>query len=423
MKLFFVTPQSVYVPNLGCSFIGNLNASRNFNIFNLRDTETETETKFLMASSTPYLPFDLDFLKQYFSNIYLENTDGSYKSKLFIKTNADGTQYGYPMQTMLSGKSYISTYHFLYPYNFVDLITEDGEWCIWFSSIGLGDFCDRTPPRALPLNYTAKKIVQMVLTKATDYHKQLGVAQDPNVDNTTTNVMFLNNTKFYYGNYESLDSSSGYVNFIDYENTSITPFKITYDYSTANKSMNLIGYNLTNSKLVWIGDTVQPPQGYELEYDLKTAEQWKAVNSLTTDYQVYRIPPWSGNRCIYLFTYGSSAYFKTQRLSILKYSDEDKKWFIYSNGIPIYECNTQVEYFDNTQTYHFDFIGTLSEDEKQEIADGLDFSLNRFLDLTQNANSINCYDGDRESIKQIIKNYKIETGAPTFTVFDQPIFI
>lgn len=421
MKFWQCTPQNFYIPNLGSSLIGSLNPNRNFNLWKLRDTETGEEVKFLESAAnasdsiSELLPFDPEFLKKYFSNVYLESADGTYKSKLLIKTNADGTQTGWPMQTLWRGSGIFDRYQNLYMYNFVDLVTEDGQWVIWMSSVGtLGNFCDYDPPRGLPLTYTSKKVVQMVLTKAADYHKPLGLVSH-------TQTVFLNGTKFYVGNYENLNTYNQ-TNFIDYEENRTVPYKMTWDHRYSHK--NAIGYQRTAGKLAWLTNaTVPPPDGYELEYDLKTAEQWQAVNAITTDSKIYRIPPWSGNRAIYLFSYGSATYFKTQPLSILKYSDDDKKWYVYSNGIPVYRCDSQVEFFDNSQTYHFDFIGTLSETDRPEIANGFDFKINRLLDLSATASSIDCRDGDRDRVKRIVRNYKIETGAPSFYVFDQPVFI
>ena len=111
-------------------------------------------------------------------------------------------------------------------------------------------------------------------------------------------------------------------------------------------------------------------------------------------------------------------------MATVKYDEDENKWFIYNgSGLKVYECNSQVEYFDNTQTYHFDFIGTLSEDDRPEIADGLDLSFYTNFPLTKSFMSIAVKDGYQDKLKKIIEDHKKSTGFSNVVVFEKPVFI
>lgn len=422
MKLFYRLPSNIYINDIGTSLnYYEMEKSRQFEIHILRDTVTNQETKFISfttwqygTQSNRYFPYDIDFLRENFYQIYLEKSDGSYSCKLRTKVREDGKRYGYPLQTCKYLNSSVLTYSGLLTcFDNLDMETVDGKYCIYYSSVGCyNDSSNYVYARQYPLTFTSKNVVKCVLTESENYRKQLGVYKE--VDDK---CVYHDGIEFWW----CLNQIQN--NFYNPETNAIDFKLVIKDFDTSSKVSNA-HYYIESNKLVWQSDLVQPPQGYEPEYDINTGEQWKATNRITTDYNIYRLPPWNGSKCIYVFAQPYYPYFKLTGLATVKYDEDENKWFIYNgSGLKVYECNSQVEYFDNTQTYHFDFIGTLSEDDRPEIADGLDLSFYTNFPLTKSFMSIAVKDGYQDKLKKIIEDHKKSTGFSNVVVFEKPVFI
>lgn len=422
MKLFYRLPMNIYINDIGTSFnFTEMEKSRNFEIHVLRDTETNNETKFVTFTNwehgslfNRFFPFDIDFLRENFYQIYLEKSDGSYSCKLKTIVREDGKRYGFPLQTCKYLNSSVKNYSgLLTAFDNIDMETVDGKYSIYYSSVGGYDVDSYFNARQHPLKYTSKNIVRCVLTEKADYRKQLGIYRE--VDEK---CVFHDNIKFWWCTNQIQNT------FYNPENNA-GEFKLVLKDFDSSAKVSKAHYYTQNDKLIWQSSLVQPPEGYQLEYNLNTGEQWKATNSITTDYNIFRFPPWNGSKCIYVFAQPYFPYFHLDNLATVKYDEDENKWFIYNgSGAKVYECDTQVEYFDNTQTYHFDFIGELAEDDRQEIADGLDLSFYTNYPVTKSLASIAVKDGYENQLKKIVEDHKKATGFPeNIVVFEKPVFI
>ena len=411
MNLFYRHPSSIYFEFPPYNPVSN-NQSKVLDVYIIRNTESKTETKLLNPyRQSYYFPYDLDFLRDNYFKIYLRKRDGSYQSQLLVKKDDQGRRLGYPLQTKTKNSAYSSL---LLSQDFQDLITSDGQYTIFSSSVGrtvTGDLYNSS--RSTVLTAMNKNNVLCVLTKAEDYGKQLGACIGGGVCNFLNGIKFLHSTSGVFGTY-----------FINPE-TDLREFEIIRSDNIDNNYSKCC-YKAVGNKLVWQSSETLPPNGYDLEYDLH-AEQWYLKQSWnSTNSQLIRIPPWEGTQAEYLINYTHEAYTKLQTLCKLEYSQDEKKWVIKNNqGIILYE-NTSADggYFDSTQTYHFDFVGELSEEDDERIADGLDLVFYRELSLFGSSSYLSNFfsGGTLERAKEEVRNYKYKTGFKDNFIFDQPYF-
>lgn len=421
MKLFYKTPQNIYMET---SFNPIKSIYNQYTIYVLRETETGEEKKFLIPVDTYgsnlgyFYPFDYDFLLNNICKLQLQSADGSYSSQLIIKKHADGKKYGFPLETY-AGSTTQYTYDqrfILTNYESVDFETADGKYCIYYTCIGSTNDGTLNDTRDELSLYSSKINIHCVLTDNSNYMKQLGVYKEAD-----GGIVFKNNIEFW-----TAENGFFSANFFSHK-TGETEFKIV-EYDRLDGVSSKSCYRIDNGILKWESTIDLPPDGYELEYDIKTVERWNASNDLFYA-QVFRLPPWNGNRCIYAFSTGSTKNNLPEVLSVIRFDEEEKKWFLYnSSNIKLYSCDTIDDLFLNSDNvYHFDFIGQLNENDDPKIADGFDLALTEKVDLTTSLsdNDISLYIDDDyfEQFKTIIENYKRETGFPQIVIFDSPIFI
>lgn len=415
MNLFYHHPSSIYFEFPPYNPVLNYRYNV-LNVYIIRNTESKTETKLLNPrNQNYYFPYDLEFLRDNYFKIYLRKLDGSYQSQLLVKKDDQGRRLGYPLQTKFKNGAYSSL---LLSQDFQDLITADGQYTIFSSSVGrTATGTSSIPSRSTVLTEMNKNNVLCVLTKAEDYGKQLGACIESGGSNRICN--FLNGIKF-------LHSTSGVfgTQFINPE-TDVREFEIISSDNIDDRYSKCC-YEAVGNKLVWQSSETPPPDGYDLEYDLH-AEQWYLKQSWnSTNSQLIRIPPWEGTQAEYLINYTYEQNTKLQALCKLEYSQDEKKWVIKNNqGVILYE-NTSADggYFDSTQTYHFDFVGELSEEDDERIADGLDLVFYREISLFGSSSYLyNFFSGDTlERAKEEVRNYKYKTGFKDNFIFDQPYF-
>lgn len=421
MKLFYKTPQNIYIET---SFNPIKSIYNQYTNYVLRETETGEEKKFLIpvdtygSNSGYFYPFDYDFLLNNICKLQLQSADGSYSSQLIIKKHADGKKYGFPLETY-AGSTNQYTYDdrfILTNYESVDFETADGKYCIYYTCIGSTNDGTLNDTRDELSLYSTKINIHCVLTDNSNYMKQLGVYKEAD-----GSIVFKDNIEFW-------TAENGFLsaNFFSHK-TGETEFKIV-EYDKLDGISSKSCYRIDTGILKWESTIDLPPDGYELEYDIKTVERWNASNDLFYA-QVFRLPPWNGNRCIYAFSTGSTKNNLPDVLSVIRFDEEEKKWFLYnSSNIKLYSCDTIDDLFLNSDNvYHFDFIGQLNENDDPKIADGFDLALTKKVDLTTTLldNDISLYVDDDyfEQFKTIIENYKRETGFPQIVIFDSPIFI
>ena len=426
MKLFYKIPQNIYIET---SFNPIKSPANQYAIYVLRETETGEEKKFLgpvldnYASHLIYFyPFDYDFLLNNICKLQLQSADGSYSSQLIIKKHADGKKFGFPLETYAGSTTQYtyagSTTQYTYDQSFiltsfesVDFETADGKYCIYYTCIGSNNDSPLNATRDELSLYSTKSNIHCVLTDNSNYMKQLGVYKEAD-----GSIVFKDNIEFWTA--EDVFIST---NFFSHK-TGETEFKIVeYDSSKSY-------YRINDGILKWESTIDLPPDGYELEYDIKTVEHWRVNNNLFSAH-VFRLPPWNGNRCIYAFSTGSTENNLPDVLSVIRFDEEEKKWFLYnSSNIKLYSCDTIDDLFLNSDNvYHFDFIGQLNENDDPKIADGFDLALEEKVDLTTSLSDydISSYIDDDYfgQFKIIVENYKRETGFPQIVIFDSPVFI
>ena len=421
MKLFYKTPQNIYIET---SFNAIKSIYNQYTIYVLRETETGEEKKFLIPIETSgsdrayFYPLDYDFLLNNICKLQLQSADGSYSSQLIIKKHADGKRYGFPLETY-GGATNRYTYDqsfILTSFESVDFETADGKYCIYYTCIGSNNDGKLAATRDDLSLYSTKINIHCVLTDNSNYMKQLGVYKEAD-----GSIVFKDNIEFW-------TAENGFLsaNFFSHK-TGETEFKIV-EYDRLDGLGSKSCYRINNGILKWESTIDLPPAGYELEYDIKTAERWNARNDLFYA-NVFRLPPWNGNRCIYAFSTGSTKNNLPDVLSVIRFDEEEKKWFLYdSSNIKLYSCDTIDDLFLNSDNvYHFDFIGQLNENDDPKIADGFDLALTEkiYLTTTLLENEIGLYIDDDyfEQFKIIIENYKRETGFPQIVIFDLPVFI
>ena len=415
MKLFYKLPQNLYVD---VGFNNSMQIVNNFEIYVLRETEDGSETRFLSLTyqyNKYFFPFDNDFILDNFRPLYLEKLDGSYECKLVNLKREDGKIYGYPCQsfkttngTFMDDLLYNNST--LSQFDFREMETEDGQYVIFFSNCGC-DVQNSHKAKALPSIYSSKENIRLVLTEKENYDKELGAYYEE-----YNKIKFFDDRIFYV-----LNGDITYLNFHDLE-TGNAKFRI----KTKNVSLYIGSssyYLLSNNKLTWKNTEISPPSGYSLEYDLKTVECWDAKNTLYS-LTVYKIPPWNGSKAKYVFTFGSTLYFKLDNLSTIEYNETEKKWQVFDSSRTIqYEYAYDNDCLDNTVTHHFDFVGTLNEGDKQEISEGFDLSLYTKYSMLVSLDSLVVDENYADKFKEIVMNYKKETGFTDNYIFDQPYFI
>ena len=421
MKLFYNTPQNIYIET---SFNAIRSIWNQYTIYGLRETETGEEKKFVIPVTTDgsnlgyFYPFDYDFLLNNICKLQLQSADGSYSSQLIIKKHADGKKFGFPLETY-AGSTTQYTYDqrfILTNYESVDFETADGKYCIYYTCIGSTNDGTLNDTRDELSLYSSKINIHCVLTDNSNYMKQLGVYKEAD-----GSIVFKDNIEFW-----TAENGFFSANFFSHK-TGETEFKIV-EYDRLDGVSSKSCYRIDNGILKWESTIDLPPDGYELEYDIKTVERWNASNDLFYA-QVFRLPPWNGNRCIYAFSTGSTKNNLPDVLSIIRFDEEEKKWFLHnSSNIKLYSCDTIDDLCLNSDNvYHFDFIGQLNENDDPKIAGGFDLALTEKVDLTTKLsdNDISSYIDDDyfEQFKTIIENYKRETGFPQIVIFDSPIFI
>lgn len=421
MKLFYKIPQNIYIET---SFNSISTLYNQYAIYGLRETETGEEKKFVIPITTDgseldyFYPFDYDFLLNNICKLQLQSADGSYSSQLIIKKHADGKKFGFPLETY-GGVTNQYTYDqsfVLTSFESVNFETADGKYCIYYTCIGSNNDSPMIGTRDELSLYSTKVNIHCVLTDNANYMKQLGVYKEAD-----GSIVFKDNIEFW-------TAENGFIstNFFSHK-TGETEFKIV-EYDSLNGARSKSCYRINDGILKWESTIDLPPDGYELEYDIKTVERWSASNDLFYA-EVFRLPPWNGNRCIYAFSTGSTKNNLPDVLSVIRFDEEEKKWFLYnSSNIKLYSCDTIDDLFLNSDNvYHFDFIGQLNENDDPKIADGFDLALTKKVDLTTSLsdNDISSYIDDDyfEQFKIIVENYKRETGFPQIVIFDSPVFI
>ena len=258
MKLFYRLPSNIYINNIGTSLnYTEMEKSRNFEIHVLRDTVTNQETRFVSPTRwifgdtlNRYFPYDIDFLRENFYQLYLEKSDGSYSCKLKTKVREDGKYYGYPLQTCKYFNNHILAYSgLLTSLDNIDMETVDGKYCIYYSSTGADN---SLYARNSPLITTSKNVVRCVLTENANYRKQLGVYKDEE-----EKCVFRNGIKFWW----CLNQIQ--ANFYNPETNAVDFKLVIKDFDNSAKVSNA-NYNIKNDKLVWNSQLVQPPPGMNL---------------------------------------------------------------------------------------------------------------------------------------------------------------
>ena len=296
-----------------------------------------------------------------------------------------------------------------------DLITADGKYVVYYSSVGRSTTGENDVhyPRASLLTAMNKNNVLCVLTEAENYHKQLGVMAE-----STSEIDYYENRKFWLSPKGIF--GSGFYNF----ETQAREFEIVQEEAFSGSSKCC--WTISGNQFKWNSTLTAPPSGFLETYEM-AGEQWNLTqtwNSVSN--RALRVPPWSGELCKYVLTYAYSAYTKLNSLSTIEYVSDENRWVIKdTSGIILYECKNGPEnYFDKTQTYHFDFIGELADTDDERIADGLDFSLNKEINLFGNENLDDFMSGDSlTSLKEIVADHKRKTGFNDIYIFDQPYFI
>lgn len=415
MKLFYKLPQNLYVD---VGFNNSMSIVNNFEIYVLRETEDGSETRFLSLTyqyNKYFFPFDKDFILDNFRPLYLEKLDGSYECKLVNLKREDGKIYGYPWQSFKTvNENFMDDLLYnnstLSQFDFREMETEDGQYVIFFSNCGC-NVQNSHKAKELPSIYSSKENIKLVLTEKENYDKELGAYYEE-----YNKIKFFDDRIFYV-----LHGDISYFYFHDLE-TGNAKFRI----KTKNVS-RYIGsssyYLLSNNKLTWKNTEISPPSGYSLEYDLMTVEHWYAKNTLYS-LTVYKIPPWNGSKAKYVFTFGSTLFFKLDNLSTIEYNETEKKWQVFDSSRNIqYEYAYDDDCLDNTITHHFDFVGTLNEGDKQEISEGFDLSLYTKYSMLVSLDSLVVDENYADKFKEIVMNYKKETGFTDNYIFDQPYFI
>lgn len=411
MKLFYKLPQNLYVD---VGFNNSLAIVNNFEVYVLRETEDGSETRFLSLTyqdNKYFFPYDKDWILDNYRPLYLEKLDGSYECKLINLKREDGKIYGYPCQSFKTVTDYwmsdlLYNNPTLSQFDFREMETEDGQYVIFFSNCGC-DVQNSHKAKAVPSIYSSKENIRLVLTEKENYDKELGAYYEE-----YNKVKFLDDRIFYVLN--------GDITNLVFHDLEIGNAKFIIKTKNVSRYLGSSSYYfLSNNKLTWKNTEISPPSGYSLEYDLMTVERWDAENTLYS-LTVYKIPPWNGSKAKYVFASGSTLYFKLDNLSTIEYNETEKKWQVFDTSRNIqYEYAYDGDCLDNTVTHHFDFVGTLNEGDKQEISEGFDLSL--FMKYSMLVSLDSLVYGDK--FKEIVMNYKKETGFTDTYIFEQPYFI
>lgn len=426
MKIWYQHPSNIYFEAPTWNPFAT-SQQRIFRLFILRDTETGTETKFLSPYNTSYYyPYDETFLRDNRFQIFLEKSDGSYRSQLLVKTDSEGKRYGWPLQVKkvdpYSNQTFINS-NLVSQFDCLDLITADGQYTIYYSSVGRsGTGTSTSWVRNSVLTAMNKNNMICVLTKTSDYGKQLGVSSTSGGSERKTH--FLNDVKFWHS-WEGFFSE-----YFTNPETNAREYRVVAG-PTISTGYSRCCYTIsgTNS-IVWQSTETPPPEGYEQNYTL-SGEEWNFSQPWNTyTNRVLRYPPWNGISPRYLFEYmsysGSEPLLKLSLLSTVEY--EENRWVIKdTSGKIIYENTTApATGLDKTQQYHFDFIGELGENDDERIAQGIDFTFYRDINLLNSSYPLESLIYNKSLVpqaKQIVGAYKKETGFVDTYIYDQPYFI